>query len=74
MRVTYDRGANALHVRFSEGSLPSGRQQSVPVPSPEGVEAFVVIDWKGDTIVGLEVLDASIHLDPDFLDQAEIIG
>jgi uncharacterized protein YuzE len=74
MRVTYDRQANAVYVRLSERSLPSGRQQSVPVPSPEGVEAFVVVDWKGDTIVGLEILDASIHLDPDFLNQAEIIG
>jgi uncharacterized protein YuzE len=72
MRVTYDRRANAVYVYFTEDALTPGRQ-SIPVETPEGVNTFVVVDWKDNQIVGLEILDASINLHQDFLDQAEII-
>ena len=72
MRVTYDRRANAVYVHFTEDVLTPGRQ-SIPVETPEGVNTFVVVDWKDNQIVGLEILDASINLHQDFLDQAEII-
>lgn len=73
MRITYDRRANAVYVYFTEDPLTPGRQ-SIPVETPEGVNTFVVVDWKDNKIVGLEILDASINLHQDFLDQAENIG
>jgi hypothetical protein len=41
---------------------------------PEGVRAFVVLDWKDDRLVGIEVLDASSRLHPDLLEEAEILS
>jgi uncharacterized protein YuzE len=74
MRVTYDREANAVYIHLAEEPLPSGRHSSIPAQAPEGVEAFVVLDWRDDCLIGIEVLDASSRLPDDLLDQAEIIG
>ena len=69
----YDRRANAAYVYFTDEPLTPGRD-SVPLETPEGVQAFIVLDWKDNKIVGLEILDADQHLHRDFLEQAEIIG
>jgi hypothetical protein len=45
-----------------------------PANPPDGVQAFIVLDWKDDRLVGIEVLDASARLPHDFLDQAEQIS
>ena len=37
-------------------------------------EAFVVLDWKEDRLVGIEILDASHRLHPDLLEEAEILS
>jgi hypothetical protein len=42
----------------------------VPVDPPDGMHAFVVLDWKEGKIAGLEVLDASALLHPDLLAKA----
>ncbi len=42
-------------------------RDSVPVDPPEGMNAFVVLDWKDGKIAGLELLDASALLHPDLL-------
>jgi hypothetical protein len=47
---------------------------SIPAEPPEGVQAFIVLDWKYDRLVGIEILDASSRLHQDFLGQAEAIG
>ena len=58
MRMTYDRVANAFYLYLiDEKPQPGG--ESVPVDPPEGIQAFVVMDWRDGRIVGLEVLDAS---------------
>ena len=41
--------------------------------TPNGTDAWVVLDWKDGKIVGLEVLDASALLHADLLAQAERI-
>jgi uncharacterized protein YuzE len=73
MRVEYDRRANAAYVYFTDEPLTPGRD-SIPAETPEGIQAFVVLDWKEGKVVGLEILDADRHLHRDFLDEAEIIG
>ncbi len=73
MQITYDRQADAVYVHLTDGPLPPGRTSSVQARAPEGVEAFVVLDWRDDCLVGIEVLDASTRLPQDLLEAAEII-
>jgi uncharacterized protein YuzE len=73
VRITYDRQANAVYIQLTDDPLTPGRT-SIPADPPDGVQAFVVLDWKDDRLVGIEVLDASSRLHHDFLDQAELIG
>ncbi len=73
MRITYDRQANAVYVYLTDEPLTPGRT-STPADPPDGVQAFIVLDWKDDRLVGLEVLDARERLHPDLLAEAEIIG
>jgi uncharacterized protein YuzE len=69
VRVTYDRGADAAYIYLTNARLAPGRD-SVPCDPPEGLQAFVVMDWKDGKIVGLEVLDASARLHEDLLGRA----
>lgn len=69
VRVTFDPDADATYIYLTEEPLLPGRD-SVPLDPPEGVRAFVVLDWTDGKIVGLEVLDASSLLHPDLLAQA----
>lgn len=73
MRVTFDPDADAAYIYLTEAPLTPGRD-SVPLDPPEGVRAFVVLDWKDGKIVGLEVLDASSLLHPDLLAEAATPG
>ena len=73
MRITYDPAADAAYVYLTGERLTRGRT-SIPATPPEGVQAFVVLDWKDDRLVGIEVLDASSILPASLLDQAEISG
>ena len=46
------------------GKRLSRGRTSIPATPPEGVRAFVVLDWKDDRLVGIEILDASHRLHP----------
>jgi hypothetical protein len=35
-----------------------------PPPRPKGVQAFIVLDWEDDRLVGIEILDTSSRLHP----------
>lgn len=70
MRITYDTKADAAYVYLTGEDLLPGRD-SFPCDPPEGVQAFVVLDWRDGKIVGLEVLDASKLLHADLLAEAE---
>ncbi len=70
MRITYDGEADAAYIYLTGADLRPGRD-SVPVDPPDGVRAFLVMDWKDGRIVGFEVLDASRLLHPDLLAEAE---
>lgn len=69
MRVTYDSEVDAVYIYLTGNDLMPGRD-SIPCDVPDGVQAFVVLDWKDGGIVGLEVLDASIRLNEDLLAEA----
>ena len=72
MRITYDPAANAACIYLTGDPLMPGRT-SIPADPPEGVQAFIVLGWKGDRLVGIEVLDASRLLHHDLLQEAEIL-
>jgi uncharacterized protein YuzE len=69
VRITYDPEVDAVYIYLTDEQLLPGRD-SVPVDPPEGVQAFVVLDWKDGKMLGLEVLDAASLLHPDLLAQA----
>ena len=69
VRVTYDPDADAAYIYLTDEQLMPGRD-SVPVDTPEGTQAMVVLDWKDGKIVGLEVLDAVALLHADLLASA----
>jgi uncharacterized protein YuzE len=71
--MSYDHEADAAYIYLTDEPLLPGRD-SVPCDPPEGMYAFVVLDWKEGKIVGLEVLDASKLLHADLLAEAERIG
>ena len=73
MRITDDPAADAVYIHLTGQPLTPGRI-TIQASTPLGVEAFVVLDWKADRFVGLEILDASSRLHQDLLDQAEIIS
>ena len=68
VRITHDPEADAAYVYLTDAPLMPGRD-SVPVDPPDGMQAFVVLDWKDGKIVGLEVLDAASLLRADLLGQ-----
>ena len=73
MRITYDPAADAAYVYLTGKRLTRGRT-SIPATRPDGVQAFAVLDWKDDRLVGIEILDASTRLHPDLLDEADILS
>ena len=73
MRITYGPAADAAYIYLTGEPLARGRT-SIPATPPEGVPAFIVLDWKDDRLVGIEILDASTRLHRDLLDDAETNG
>ena len=66
MRITYDPAADAVYIHLTGQPLTPGRT-TIQAPTPPGTEGFVALDWKDDRLVGIEILDASTRLHPDFL-------
>lgn len=73
MRITCDPAADAAYVYLTGEPLARGRT-SIPAEPPEGVQAFIVLDWKDDRLVGIEILDASRRLHPDILEETDILS
>jgi uncharacterized protein YuzE len=73
VRITYDPAADAAYIHLTGERLTRGRT-SIPATPPEGVRAFIVLDWKDDRLVGIEILDASSRLHPDLLEEAEFLS
>ena len=70
VRITCDAAADAVCI-YLTGEPPAPGRTTIPAGPPEGAQAFIVLDWKDDRLVGIEVLDASARLHPDLLEEAE---
>lgn len=66
------RSRRGPHLVTDEALMPG--RTSIPADPPHRIQAFVVLDWKDDRLVGIEVLHASSRLPRDFIEQAEQIG
>lgn len=75
MKITFDEGANAAYIYFSNSKKTKGTvKKTIPLePSNEGPELFVDID-KNNKIIGIEILDASLFLPEEIIKRAEKIG
>jgi uncharacterized protein YuzE len=73
VRITYDPAADAACIHLTGDPLTPGRT-TVQAPTPPAITGFIAPDWKDGRLVGIEVLDASTHLHPDLLDEAETLG
>jgi uncharacterized protein YuzE len=73
VRITYDPAADAVYIHLTSGPLSPGRI-TTQAPTPAGTDGFVALDWKDGRLVGIEILDASVRLHHDLLEEAEING
>jgi uncharacterized protein YuzE len=75
VRITYNPAADAVYIHLTGQPLTPGRTTiQASTPSTPSTEGFVALDWKDDRLVGIEILDASTRLHPDFLEEAEILS
>lgn len=65
MRITHDRETDSAYIYLTDEALTPGRR-SVPLEPPDA-PTLVVLDFKDERLVGLEVHGASRHLPADVL-------
>jgi uncharacterized protein YuzE len=71
MKITFDRSADAVYIALTS---PRDVEKTYPCdPRKVGGEINLDFDSSG-RLLGIEVMDASRHLTPDLLQEAEIIG
>lgn len=63
MKITYDKKADAIYIEFQKGKFVSNKE----------VEEGIILDLgKNDTILGIEILDASRRLKPKNLSYFDV--
>ncbi|MDP2730754.1 MAG: DUF2283 domain-containing protein [Dehalococcoidales bacterium] len=63
MQITYDTKADAMYIKFSDGEFVANKE----------VEEGIIIDMgKGNTLLGIEVLEASTRFRPEDLARVDI--
>jgi uncharacterized protein YuzE len=63
MQITYDTQADAMYIKFCDGEF---------VANKEIVEGIIIDIGKGDTILGIEILEASSTFKPEDLARVDI--
>ncbi|MBI2849667.1 MAG: DUF2283 domain-containing protein [Chloroflexi bacterium] len=63
MKITYDTKADAMYIKFRDGEFVANKD----------IEEGIIIDiGKGNTLLGIEVLEASTRFQPEDLARVEI--
>ncbi len=73
MRITYDAAADAVYIYLTGQPLTPGRTTN-QAGTTAAIDGFIALDWKDGRLVGIEILDASARLHPDFLEEAETLS
>jgi len=65
MEITYDKEANAMYIKFREGSFASNKK----------IDDFTIIDLDADeNILGIELLDVSDRIPLESLKEVYVKG
>ena len=70
MRISYDPDADTAYIRFGD-TTGAAQRSTTQGASPPGVDAFIALDWDGERLIGIEILDASARLPTEVLEQAD---
>ncbi len=63
MQITYDTKADAMYIKFCDGDFVANKE----------VEAGIILDFgKGNILLGIEILEASMRFRPEDLAKVEI--
>ena len=63
MKITYDTKADAIYIKFRDGEFVANKE----------VEEGIIIDMgKGNTLLGIEILEASTRFRPEDLARVDI--
>jgi len=63
MQITYDTKADALYIKFRDGEFVANKE----------VEEGIIFDiGKGDVLLGIEILEASMRFRPEDLARVEV--
>ena len=65
MQITYDAKADAMYIKLSDGEFVANKE----------VETGVILDMgKGNSLLGIEILNASSRFRPEDLERVEVRG
>jgi len=74
MMITYDKSADAVYIYLAYPIAPGAVKGTCPCDVLEtGVQVNLDFDDSGK-ILGIEILDASVRLPKELLEEAKIIG
>ncbi|MGB2800035.1 MAG: DUF2283 domain-containing protein [Dehalococcoidia bacterium] len=63
MQITYDTKADAMYIKFCDGDFVANKE----------VEEGIILDFgKGNILLGIEILEASMRFRPEDLAKVEI--
>jgi uncharacterized protein YuzE len=75
MKITYDKSANAIYIKFNEEFASNKVTSSCPINPKEVEGAFIVFDFdENKRLLGIEILEADKRLPNSLLEIAEKIG
>ena len=75
MNITYDPDADAAYINIADNIAEGRVCRTVEVSfSPNDEHSYVNVDFNQDgNVLGIEILDASSHLDPQVIASAQLI-
>ncbi|KFI51379.1 DUF2283 domain-containing protein [Bifidobacterium callitrichos] len=75
MNITYDPDADAAYISIADNIVEEHVHHTVEVPfSPNDENSYVNVDFsQNGNVLGIEILDASSHLDPHVIASAQPI-
>jgi hypothetical protein len=74
MRSTLETTPQQTRSTSTSPATRSRRPHHHPSQHPPGTSGFIALDWKGDRLVGIDILDASTRLHHDLLEGTETTG
>ena len=76
MKITLDKSVDAAYIYFENSTARTwGIVKKTVTVNPQEVNGMINLDFDANgKLIGVEIMDASIKLPEELLNQAEIIG